>query len=213
MRIWPQARSAGIELSDPAPDSLADPADQPALSREAFRAFYGRTNRPLWAYLLRVSGRRDVADDLLQESYCRFLAARLPEMDAAESKSYLFKIATNLLRDRWRSREVSDTVSASPQSHEDDFATRSDVRRAFEQLKSRERQLLWLAHVEGFDHREIARLTGLKVASIRVLLFRARRELAGVLREHSRSGPKAAGADQRPWEQTRRPREHKCPAK
>src|SRR2546430_2912840 len=34
MRIWPQARSAGIELSDPAPDSLADPADQPALSRE-----------------------------------------------------------------------------------------------------------------------------------------------------------------------------------
>ena len=189
MRIWPHARSASIELSEPtAADSLVEPADQPNLNREAFRVFYGRTNRPLWSYLLRVSGRRDVADDLLQESYCRFLTAKLPQMDAVESRNYLFKIATNLLRDRGRSREVSNTVSATVQSCEDDPETRTDVRRAFEQLKPRERQLLWLAHVEGFDHREIARLTGLKVASIRVLLFRARRVFASVLREAARWG-------------------------
>jgi len=201
MRIWPHARSAAIELSESATGSLANQADQPGLGREAFRAFYGRTNGPLWAYLLRVSGRREVADDLLQESYCRFLAAKLPEMDAAESKSYLFKIATNLLRDRWRSREPGKVRAArrscedDSASGEDDLATRADVRRAFEKLQPRERQLLWLAHVEGFSHSEIARLTGLKVGSIRVLLFRARRELAGVLGEHSRSGPKAAGRD------------------
>ena len=189
MRFWPQARSASIELSEPT-DSLANPADQPSLNREAFRVFYSRTNRSLWAYVMRVSGRRDVADDLVQESYCRFLAAKLPEMDAAESRSYLFKIATNLLRDRWPSRGVSDVVSATRQASEDDPETRTDVRRAFEQLKPRERQLLWLAHVEGFDHREIARLTGLKVASIRVLLFRARRELARVLEEGSQTGGK-----------------------
>src|SRR6266566_3621896 len=119
MRIWPHARSATIELPEPTAGSLASQADPPGPSREAFRAFYGRTNGPLWAYLLRVSGRRDVADDLLQESYCRFLAAKSPEMDAAESKSYLFKIATNLLRDRWRSREVPSTVGAAAQSRED----------------------------------------------------------------------------------------------
>jgi RNA polymerase sigma-70 factor (ECF subfamily) len=189
MRLWPQTRSVTIELSESTAGSLADPADGPGLNREAFRVFYDRTNRPLWAYLLHVSGRRDLADDLLQESYCRFLAAKLPEMDAAESKSYLFKIAANLLRDGWRNnREVPDTVSATARSCEDDPETRIDVRRAFEQLKPRERQLLWLAHVEGFDHQEIARLTGLKVASIRVLLFRARRDLAGVLRKSSRTG-------------------------
>ena len=190
MRIWPQARSASIELSEPAAGSVANVTD-PGVSREAFRIFYDRTSRRLWAYLLRVSGRRDVADDLLQESYCRFLSAELPEMDAAESKSYLYKIATNLLHDRWRRREDSRAISVTAQSHEDDPETRTDVRRALEQLKPRERQLLWLAHVEGFDHKEIARLIGLKVASIRVLLFRARRELAGVLRQRSRSGQKA----------------------
>lgn len=174
--------------------SLANPVDQLSLNREAFRVFYSRTNRPLWAYLLRVSGRRDVADDLLQESYCRFLSAELPEMDSAESRSYLFKIATNLLHDRWRSKEVPDTVSttASAQAREDDPEMRTDVRRALEQLKPRERQLLWLAHVEGFGHREIADLMGLKVASIRVLLFRARRELAGFLRKRPQTGGKAS---------------------
>ena len=183
MRLWPQARSASIELSEPAADSLVNDTN-PGVSREAFRIFYERTSGPLWAYLLRVSGRRDVADDLLQESYCRFLSAELPEMNAAESRSYLYKIATNLLHDRWRRRESTETVPAIAQSNEDDPETRTDVRRALEQLKPRECQLLWLAHVEGFDHKEIARLMGLKVASIRVLLFRARRELSGILRKH-----------------------------
>lgn len=196
MRLWPQARSASIELSQSAADSLAGVAD-PGVSREAFRIFYDRTSRPLWAYLLRVSGRRDVADDLLQESYCRFLAAELPDMDAAESRSYLYKIATNLLHDRWRRREFSEAAPGTVPSHEDDPGPRTDVRRALEQLKPRERQLLWLAHVEGFDHKEIAGLMGLKVASIRVLLFRARRELAGLLPQRSRSSRETATTDTR----------------
>lgn len=187
MRIWPSARSGSIELSEPIAKPIANAVDRPNVNLDAFRVFYGRTNGPLWAYLLRASGRHDVADDLLQESYCRFLAAKLPEMDAAESRSYLFRIATNLLRDRWRRSETADTFTATSPSCEDDPETRTDVRRAFERLKPRERQLLWLAHVEGFDHREIARLTGLRVASVRVLLFRARRELAGALWERSRA--------------------------
>jgi RNA polymerase sigma-70 factor, ECF subfamily len=187
MRLWSQARSASLELSDSA-TSMADVTDCPVVSREAFRVFYDRTSRPLWAYLLRVSGRRDVADDLLQESYCRFLATELPEMDAGESRSYLYKIATNLLHDRWRRRESREAVPAAAKCHEDDPETRTDVRRALNQLKPRERQLLWLAHVEGFEHREIACVMGLKVASIRVLLFRARRELAGILRKRPPTG-------------------------
>ena len=188
MRIWPQVRTAPIELSDQVSGSLAESSDRPAVNQDPFAVFYSRTNRSLWAYLFRTSGRRDVADDLLQETYCRFLAAKLPEMDAAESRSYLFRIATNLLRDRWRRGDLPETVGATEPSCEDDPETRTDVRRALGQLKPRERQLLWLAHVEGFDHREIARLTGLRAASVRVLLFRARRELASALRGHSHAG-------------------------
>src|SRR5215468_7513899 len=114
MGIFSHGRSTSIEFSATA-DSFSNAADRPSVNQDDFRVFYGRTSRPLWAYLLRVSGRHDIADDLLQESYCRFLTAKLPQMDAVESRSYLFRIATNLLRDRGRSREVSNTVSATLQ--------------------------------------------------------------------------------------------------
>ena len=190
MWIFSQGRSASIELSEPLADSLANAADRPSVNQDDFRVFYTRTNRPLWAYLVRVSGRSDVADDLLQESYCRFLAASLPEMNAVESRSYLFRIATNLLHDRWRDKQAPEGVGSADQSREDDPEMRADVRRCFERLKPRERQLLWLAHVEGFDHKEIAHLTGLRVASVRVLLFRARAKLAAALRHPSQPARK-----------------------
>jgi len=48
---------------------------------------------------------------------------------------------------------------------------------ALARLRPRERQLLWLAHAEGYSHAEIAGITGLATASIRLLLFRARRHM------------------------------------
>jgi RNA polymerase sigma-70 factor (ECF subfamily) len=148
------------------------------MDEDTFRRFYERTAAPLLNYLLRVSGRRDVADDLLQESYCRLLSAKIPQMDEGETKGYLFRIATNLLRDRWRGQKDVATI----EEHElavssSDPAVQTDVRRAMQQLSVRDRQLLWLAYVEGAIHKEISAITGLRSASVRLLLFRARRRL------------------------------------
>ena len=52
---------------------------------------------------------------------------------------------------------------------------------ALADMRPRDRQLLWLAHAEGYSHREIAEITGLATASIRLLLFRARRKIARLL--------------------------------
>jgi len=59
---------------------------------------------------------------------------------------------------------------------------RADLRRALGRLSARERELLWLAYAEGSSHREIADTLGLRAHGIRVLLFRARRKLAALLR-------------------------------
>jgi RNA polymerase sigma-70 factor (ECF subfamily) len=153
------------------------------LDEQGFRLLYEQTARPLFAYLLQVSGRRDIADDVLQESYCRLLSAKLPVMDEAQTRSYLFRIASNLLRDRWKQdkhTEPGQTIEAA--IHEPSPETATDMRRAFDVLKPRERQLLWLAYVEGANHKEIAHSTGLRAGSVRLLLFRARRKLADVLR-------------------------------
>jgi len=163
------------------------------MDEDAFRIFYESTSRPLFGYLFRVTGRRDLAEDLLQESYCRLLSADLAAKDLAamdlaainnaETRSYLFKIATNLMRDHWR-REKSRALDPAieEETHEPRREAAVDLRAAFSQLKERERQILWLAYVEGSSHKEIAKSTGLRSGSIRLLLFRARKKMANVLR-------------------------------
>ncbi|QNI33933.1 RNA polymerase sigma factor [Alloacidobacterium dinghuense] len=162
-----------------------------AQDEAAFQLIYDATARPLWAYLLRVSGRSDVADDLLQETYCRFLGRKNGRSELAMSeldmRRYLFRIATNLLRDRWRKHESDQENDMKQELAVDaDPAAKMDVERMLRTLKPRARQLLWLAYVEGLSHAEIAEVTGLSVLSIRLLLFRARRSAAGLLQSNGR---------------------------
>ena len=161
---------------------------RPAMDNEAFAAFYGRSARPLWAYLARVSGDPALAEDLVQESYVRFLCATLREDGEVAARRYLFKIATNLLHDFWRRPRVA-SIEEIPEAYfvAPDATARSELRAelgpALSQMRPRDRQLLWLAHAEGYSHREIAEVTGLAVGSVRLLLFRARRKMARLLRD------------------------------
>ncbi|HTW49170.1 MAG TPA: RNA polymerase sigma factor, partial [Acidobacteriaceae bacterium] len=156
-----------------------DGAERPAaVSEPEFQRLYDATSRSILGYLVTSTGRRDVADDLLQETYCRLLARHAAVvaagLDASGLRRYLFRIATNLLRDRWRSghdRPYAEPVEAGIAA---DLDTPIDVRGMLEHLKPKERELLWLAYVEGMDHKEIAAATGLGRLSVRTLLFRAR---------------------------------------
>lgn len=155
--------------------------DDAAVGEEDFHALYAATARPILAYLVGVTGRRDVADDMLQETYCRFLIRQRATMAQDEARRYLFRIATNLLRDRWRRGEDRQRAEIADEATSPDLNLQIDVRRAMLALKPRERELLWLAYVEGMSHAEIAESTGLGAMSVRLLLFRARRKAAALL--------------------------------
>jgi RNA polymerase sigma-70 factor (ECF subfamily) len=164
------------------------------MDEDAFRLFYDRTSRPVWAYLSRITGNPRLADDLLQEAYYRFLRSRAVHQNDAHRRNYLFRIASNLAHDARQRRRVDavpldETMDPpDPQSAKggDHAASRVDLSRAMARLKPRERDLLWLAYAQGSSHREIADTLGLKTASVKALLFRARRRLAILLRGHGR---------------------------
>jgi RNA polymerase sigma-70 factor (ECF subfamily) len=156
--------------------------DSTTMDEQQFQLLYDATARPIHAYLIGVTGQRDIADDVLQETYFRYLQRHPTGLPAAETRPYLFRIATNLLRDRWRRRQESQWPENFDQSHACDVDTQLDVRHVMQALKPKERELLWLAYVEGMSHQEIAIATGLTALSIRPLLFRARKKAASLLR-------------------------------
>jgi RNA polymerase sigma-70 factor (ECF subfamily) len=167
------------------------------MTEEAFRVFYEQTARPIWVYLARTTGDDRLADDLLQETYYRFLRTRTTFESDDHRRHYLFRIASNLVRDQWRrartdALELGEASDASPVSDDATVGDRAhgriDVARALEQLKPRERALLWLAYAQGFSHQEIASQLGLRTGSLKALLFRARRRLVNVLGDRYRSG-------------------------
>ncbi|MEO7972990.1 MAG: sigma-70 family RNA polymerase sigma factor [Thermoanaerobaculia bacterium] len=157
----------------------------------AFTRFYDATKGPVRSYLAAATRDPGVADDLTQEAFLRLYSVKKAFDGEEHRRRYLFRIASNLLVDHWRAAHraalpLSDEMLAGPleaafTAASPDLDARRDLSRAWGRIPPRDRQLVWLAHVEQLDHREIADLTGLRRASVRVLLFRARRRLAAAL--------------------------------
>ena len=175
--------------------SPAESAEAAPMDEEEFRAFYERTSRPLWAYLVRITGDRQEADDILQEAYYRFYRAGAAHTDETHRRNSLFQIATNIVRDaarRSKRREdvtlvseddaaAADIPAGRASTPERQATVRTDLARAMKQLEPVQREMLWLAYAQGASHEEIAEVLGLRTISIKTLLLRARRKLAGLL--------------------------------
>jgi RNA polymerase sigma-70 factor (ECF subfamily) len=169
--------------------AVADAGAAFVMDEDTFRAFYERTARGVWAYLARVTGDRQLADDLLQEAFYRFLRAAATHDSEAHRRNSLYRIATNLARDARRRNLIrapfilaGDDIERVPSSENAGTTERTaDFTRAMSHLKPRERAMLWLAYAEGASHREIADVLGVRPASLKPMLSRARRRLAVLL--------------------------------
>jgi RNA polymerase sigma-70 factor, ECF subfamily len=165
--------------------SAAMPASVLSMNEAEFRRFYEKTAAQLRGYLRRVSEDPAAADDMLQESYLRLLSAPQAPTEEAHRRNYLFRIATNLLRDHFRAaRRMAPQLPEMPsEAHAArDLECKHDLEPYLLQMKPRERELLHLAYVEGYRHEEIAEVLKCKRASVRPMLFRAREKLATLLR-------------------------------
>jgi RNA polymerase sigma-70 factor, ECF subfamily len=185
------SNARGIALTDIERAGAFDDAERTfQMTEDAFRLFYEQTARPVWIYLARMTGDDRLADDLLQETYYRFLRTRATFESDDHRRHYLFRIATNLVHDHRRrpQRErtslhaVGSNDASSDAGEAGERAVRRlDLNRAMRRLKPRERAMLWLAYAQGFSHEEIADVLGVRASSLKALLHRARRRLVALL--------------------------------
>ena len=156
-------------------------------TQASFETLYERMSKPLAAYIYRVSGDAQCVEDLTQETFYRYLRAPSSDGDENQRRALLYRIATNLIYDRWRKskhhREWQSTAQLET-SVEPQYELAPDMQRLMNQLEPRERALLWHAYVEGASHGEIAEILQVSTISVKVMLFRAKRKMAAVLRKN-----------------------------
>lgn len=154
-----------------------------------FDAAFDRHYSALHRYLYRLTGDADVAEDVAQEAFVRLLENEVPE---ESTRSWLFTVATNLVRDRSRTRDrrrrllEAEDYGPEPPGRPDERTERAErierVREALDELKPRDRKILLLRE-EGFQYSEIAEMIGVKASSVGTLLARALRRFEEAYRE------------------------------
>jgi RNA polymerase sigma-70 factor (ECF subfamily) len=157
----------------------------------AFEAIYEAYRPRLFGFLVRLSRRRDVAEDLLEETWFRLVTRATTLMDGARLAPWLFAVARNLYVSWRRSRAVdaartSDLDPAWPAPERGDSPFEAVARAELEErvetalarLPLRDREVLLLVGVEGLTPSEAASVCGLTAVTLRARLHRARERLA-----------------------------------
>ncbi len=167
--------------------------------REAFGELVERHKDGLVSYLARLAGSRDRAEDLAQEAFLRLFRRAPAYRERGQFTAFLYRIATNLLRDeerrarRWRllagalalggdlfSRSTRPAEPAAPERLLAEEARRRLVAE-LAALPIEWRAPLVLAEIEGWPLAEVARTLGCREGTVKSRLFRGRRRLQQAL--------------------------------
>ena len=173
---------------------------------DAFDVVYAAFNTRLFTFLVRLSRHRDVAEDLLEETWLRLVkhASRL----RADTRlgPWLFTVARNLHVSYCRSRMLEDSATASlialwpfslERSSPFDAAAASELERRIERalaaMPVASREVLLLVAVAGLDHSDAAEVCGITPEALRQRLHRARETLSKILERDAPTGAAALG--------------------
>jgi len=145
--------------------------------------------QPVYRVAWRLLGGRDGAEDIAQEAFLRLWSNPRQVRDGRALKSWLMRVASNLVVDRYRRQgpvdegELPDTADDAPGPEL--ALSRANVAAAIDGaiagLPERQRLALVLSHYEGCGNREIALALDVSVEAVESLLARARRSLKKVL--------------------------------
>lgn len=166
----------------------------------AFDLLVTRYSADIYALLYRLTESREDAADLTQETFLRALKAIKNFRGEADLKTWLFRIAVNESRNRfrwWKRRRrettvsldaaigdsetaLSDTFSSTSATPEEDVLRREreiSLRRALQSLPEIFRQAVVLCDIEGFSYEEIAATLGVNIGTVKSRIARGREEL------------------------------------
>lgn len=164
----------------------------------AFDAVYAAYNRRLFTFLARLASSRDVAEDLLEETWLRLVGQAYRLQPDTRLGPWLFTVARNLYLSYRRSRALEDVHRSETEERwaavhfrsplEATAATELEqhLEAALAQLPVAYREVLLLVGVEGLRPADAAVVCGVSAVALRQRLSRARAMLARRLEDARR---------------------------
>jgi RNA polymerase sigma-70 factor, ECF subfamily len=156
--------------------------------RQAFELVYHRYQQVVYRFARAMTGRPDVAEDVTQEVFIAVIK-ELPRYDPARAgfTTYLYGIARNLSRDRWRRTQRRLALEAiglerrgttdTPFDLMERTQVATQVHRALRALPLRYREVIILCDLHGLQYAEAALVVRTSVGGVRARLHRARHQL------------------------------------
>ncbi|MGE5614429.1 MAG: RNA polymerase sigma factor [Bacillota bacterium] len=150
-----------------------------------------QTWEPLYRYVYYKVQNREEAEDITQETYVKSLSySKFNQIGPNEHIAFLKTVALNIIKDRWRQSRSRgsnidiDSIAHSEASVEDisDIANRQlFIRSSLDKLNAEQRQVIEFRIIKGYSVSETARLMGKKEGNIRVLQYRALKNLLNIM--------------------------------
>ncbi len=159
---------------------------------QACETIYRSFHTPAYTVAVRVCNCRELARDVTQEAFITALGRLRQFRGDAPFWGWLRRIVVNhaisALRKQPRHQAVQleDHMSPSPGDH-DGIGHAMDLEQALAQLSDEDRAVVWLHDVEGYKHREIARLFGKTESFSKTRLNRARGRLRQLIKDAERN--------------------------
>jgi RNA polymerase sigma-70 factor (ECF subfamily) len=163
--------------------------DRSDAQRAAFDRLIGEYQVPIFNYALRMIGDADRAADVAQDTFIKAFRKLDTLTDAASTRSWIYRIATNTAIDELRRRRHTARMSedeahleladdrAGPEAQVMDALLDERIGRALLRLRPNHRQCLLLSDLEEMSAQQIAAVMEMRPGAVRVLLCRARAEM------------------------------------
>ncbi|SFA87984.1 RNA polymerase sigma-70 factor, ECF subfamily [Lentibacillus halodurans] len=158
------------------------------MEKHLFRELFEQYQLPLYRYLLQMCRNRQVAEELLQETFYRaMISLKVKNMDQA--KAWLFKVARNLYIDRTRKSKTEQRMiermklerthtsdMGNPVQYLENASKREHIELIFSYLPERMRTILYLREIQEFSYKEVAATMNFSESQVKTTLHRARKK-------------------------------------
>ena len=135
----------------------------------------------LYKICIVILGNEQDAQDVLQDTFCRYIEKAIEFRDKEHEKAWLIKVATNRCRDIHRQRMRHPRADIEEVTAYCEMPEQSEALEALVRLPDKLKIVIYLHYIEGYKSAEISQMLGISVQAVKKRMQRGREELRSML--------------------------------